>query len=151
MSTRDLLVAGAIVVALSVAGARTLAPPAATVRQLSVEAIEIADAGIGTGEARRDEARWSPPDDVFVVGWAPWLGAPDSGAQLFLQDGATTLFQIVRPADAGARPVFAPSGTGFLVRKGQALTLRLQVTNSGAPGRTHGARALIYFHPVAWR
>jgi hypothetical protein len=151
MNRRDVVVVGLLTVALALLGARVLAPPSPESRHLSVEAIEIPDAPIASGQTRRDHANWSPPDDVFVVGWLPGIGAPESRPSLHLLKGETAVFEIVRATEASASPVFFPSGTGFLVRRGETLTLRLQVSNSGAAGTTKGARVLVYFHPVVWR
>ncbi len=116
-----------------------------------MEALEIENAPIRSGQSLVQEASWSPPDDVFIVGWAPDLGAPRALPELYLRAGETTIFRAPRASLEGLKPDFLPSGTGFLIRKGETVKLRLQINNSGPDGETRGARALIYFHPVAWR
>jgi hypothetical protein len=45
--------------------------------------------------------------------------------------------------------MFLPAGSGFLVRKGQTLTMRYRLVNNGPATETRGASALVYFVPVA--
>ena len=113
--------------------------------------MEIKSAPIKSGASLVQESSWSPPDDVFIVGWAPDLGAPSALPELCLRAGETTIFLAPRASLEGLKPAFLPAGTGFLIRKGETVKLRLQLNNSGPDGETKGALALIYFHPVAWR
>lgn len=151
MNRRDLAILALSSALLGVAGFRLLLPGGSPTRQLSVEAVEIKSKAIKSGEALTQEASWTPPDDVYIVGWAPDLGAPGALPELYLVSGGTTIFLAPRASLEGLKATFLPAGTGFLVRKGASVSLRLQMINSGADGETRGARALIYFHPVAWR
>lgn len=130
---------------------RIVSPATPLTRQISVEAVEIRSTPIKSGESLTQESSWTPPDDVYVVGWAPDLGAPSAAPELYLVSKGTTIFLAPRASLEGLKAAFLPSGTGFLVRKGETVTLRLQMLNSGPDGETRGARALIYFHPVTWR
>lgn len=116
-----------------------------------MEAVEIPSQPIKRGESSISEASWTPPDDVFIVGWAPDLGAPAALPSLYLMSGATAILRVERGSVEGLRTTFLPSGTGYLARKGERIQLRLQLQNTGPDGETGGARVLIYFHPVAWR
>lgn len=149
MNRRDMTILALCSALLGAGVFRLIDPPGAT-RMISVEAVEIKSAPIKGGQSLVQEVSWSPPDDVFIVGWAPDAGAPDALPELFLISEQTSLFR-QRGSGEGLRPVFFPSDTGYFVRKGGSVKLRLQMTNSGADGETKGARALIYFHPVAWR
>ncbi len=151
MNRRDITILALCSSLLGVAGFRLLAPPGLATRRISVEAVEINSAPIKSGESLVQESSWTPPDDVFIVGWAPDLGAPSALPELYLRTGETTIFLAPRASLEGLKPAFLPSGTGFLIRKGETVKLRLQLNNSGPAGETRGARALIYFHPVAWR
>ena len=151
MNRRDITILALCSALLGVAGFRLLAPPGAATRRISVEAVEIKSAPIKSGASLVQESSWSPPDDVFIVGWAPDLGAPSALPELYLRTGETTIFLAPRASLEGLKPAFLPAGTGFLIRKGETVKLRLQLNNSGPDGETKGARALIYFHPVAWR
>lgn len=151
MNRRDLAILAVSSALLGMALFRILAPPVPPTRQLSVEAVEIKSKPIRSGESLVQESSWTPPDDVYIVGWAPDIGAPGATPELFLVSNGTTIFTVPRTSLEGLKAAFLPGGTGFLVRKEQAVTLRLQITNSGPDGETRGARALIYFHPVAWR
>ena len=151
MNRRDVVILALSSALLGVAAFRLLAPPGPATRRISVEAVEIKSAPIKSGEALVQEASWVPPDDVFIVGWAPDLGAPGARPELYLMAGDTTIFVAERGSLEGLKSVFMPSGTGYLVRKGETVKLRLQINNSGPDGESRGARALIYFHPVAWR
>lgn len=151
MNRRDLIILAVSSALLGMALFRVLAPPTPLTRQISVEAVEIKSKPIKSGESLTQESSWTPPDDVYIVGWAPDLGAPSAAPELYLVTGGTTLFLAPRSSLEGLKATFLPSGNGFLVRKGETLTLRLQMLNSGPDGETRGARALIYFHPVVWR
>jgi hypothetical protein len=129
---------------------RLIDPPGAT-RMISVEAVEIKSAAIKSGQSLVQETSWSPPDDVFIVGWAPDIGAPEARPELYLVGEGTTIFTAERGSIEGLRPVFLPAGTGYLLRKGATVKLRFQIINTGPDGESRGARALVYFHPVAWR
>lgn len=149
MNRRDLALLGLCSAFLGVAVFRLISPAEPATRQISVEAVEIRSAAIRSGESLVQESSWTPPDDVFIVGWAPDLGAPEARPELCLMAGTTAIFMAERGSIEGLRSVFLPSGAGFLVRKGEAVKLRLQINNSGPDGESRGARALIYFHPVA--
>ena len=151
MNRRDLAILAVSSALLGMALLRILAPPVPPPRQLSVEAVEIKSKPIRSGESLVQESSWTPPDDVYIVGWAPDLGAPSALPELYLRVGETTVFLAPRASLEGLKPAFLPAGSGFLVRKGEIVRLRLQINNSGPDGESLGARALIYFHPVAWR
>jgi hypothetical protein len=151
MNRRDLVFLALGCALLGLAVFRLLSPAEAATRRISVEAVEIRSAPIKSGESLVQESSWTPPDDVFIVGWAPDLGAPSALPELYLRAGETTVFLAPRASLEGLKPAFLPSGTGFLVRRGETVKLRLQINNSGPDGESRGARALIYFHPVAWR
>ena len=151
MARRDAAVLALGCALLGFAFYRVLNPTGAPTRQLSVEGIEIKSQAIRSGEALVHEAKWLPPDDVFIVGWAPEVGAREAQPALFLGSSGVTFFAARTLSPEGLRTTFVPSGMGFLVRKGEPVTLRLEIRNSGPDGETRGARALIYFHPVAWR
>ena len=151
MNGRDITILALSSALLGGAVVRVVAPATPPTRQISVEAVEIKSASIKSGESLVQESTWSPPDDIYIVGWAPDLGAPSALPELYLMAGATTVFLAPRASLEGLKPAFLPSGTGFLVRKGETVRLRLQINNSGPPGESRGARALIYFHPVVWR
>ena len=151
MNRRDLTILAVSSALLGMALFRIVSPATPLTRQISVEAVEIRSKPIKSGESLTQESSWTPPDDVYVVGWAPDLGAPSAAPELYLVSKGTTIFLAPRASLEGFKAAFLPSGTGFLVRKGETVTLRLQMLNSGPDGETRGARALIYFHPVTWR
>jgi len=151
MNRRDIAILALCCALLGVAVFRLLSPAEGATRRVSVEAVEIKSAPIKSGESLVQESSWTPPDDVFIVGWAPDLGAPGARPELYLISGGTNIFMAERGSVEGLKSVFLPSGTGFLVRKGEPVKLRLQINNSGPDGESRGARALIYFHPVVWR
>lgn len=151
MSRRDVLLLLASVLVLGVGLSRLALTPGPPTRQISVEAAIIASAPIASGASLIQDGSWIPPDDAFIVGWAPSVGAPDALPELHLKSRTTTIFSVVPSSADAFRPAFLPAGTGFRVRKGEPVTLQLVIRNLGAAGETKGARALIYFHPVAWR
>ena len=151
MNRRDLMLLTLSAVILVAALFRVFSPPGTPTRQISVEGVEIKSQPIRSGEALVQESSWAAPDDVFIVGWAPHLGAPEARPELSLIAGGTSIFRAERGSIEGLKTVFMPAGTGYLVRKGEIVKLRLEMRNSGPDGESRGARALLYFHPVAWR
>lgn len=151
MNRRDLAILTVSCAFLGLALVRVFVPAEAPTRRLSVEALEIKSQPVRSGESLTHEASWLPPDDVFIVGWAPELGAAAARPELYLLSGETRIFAASRGAVEGLPTVFMPAGTGYLIHKGEPVTLRLRLDNLGPDGETRGARALIYFHPVAWR
>lgn len=151
MNRRDLAILVVSSAFLGLVLFRLMATPAPATRRLSVEGLEIKSQPVRSGESLTHETSWLPPDDVFIVGWAPELGAPAARPELYLLSGETRIFAAPRGETEGLPTVFMPAGTGYLIRKGEPVTLRLRLKNLGPEGETRGARALIYFHPVAWR
>lgn len=151
MNRRDVLLLFASIALLGIGVSRLVLAPGAATRQVSVEAAIIGSAPLGSGASLVQEASWVPPDDVFIVGWSPSVGAPDALPELHLKSGTTTIFSVVPSSVDAFRPAFLPAGTGFRARKGEPVTLQLVIRNLGVAGETKGARALIYFHPVSWR
>ena len=151
MDRRDLIVLALSSALLGIGVLRVLSPSSLSTRHVSVEAIIIPSAPIARGASLEQVASWKAPDDVYVIGWAPTVGAPTAVPEVHLLSGDTTVFSDSSSTVEGLRPTFLPSGTGFLVKKGESLRLQLKMKNSGPDGETQGARALIYFHPVAWR
>lgn len=146
LQPRD-LVLGAGVLVLGVVGLLRLAEPQPTrMRAISVEAVSIPAESVDPGQTVTREADWQPPDDVYLLGWLPVPGAPEAEPELLLRVGELRLFEAHGHA---SWPSFFPAGSGFLVRKGQPVTLRLTLVNSGPRADTRGARALLYFVPVA--
>jgi hypothetical protein len=151
MNRRDIAILALCCALLGVAVFRLLSPSEGATRRISVEAVVIGSSPIASGAVTEQEARWTAPDDVFIVGWTPTLGAAGASPELHLLSGKTSIFS-AQASNAGSPPsTFFPAGSGFLVRKGEMVRLQLRMKNSGPDGETLGARALIYFHPVAWR
>lgn len=154
-----MLVAGASLLLLATALVRIAAPDRSRLRPLSIETFEVREASVPPAETVTLEAHWSPPWDVYVMGWSPWIGLPaaaifDAELMVYQPEAKTTVF-VMGQRSAGSGPVDVwrhenlPAGTGYLVRKGQPLTLRYRVENGGtAPFATRGATALLYFVPV---
>jgi hypothetical protein len=144
---RDLVLMGGALLLLAVAVVRLAVPDRSRMRPLSVEGLDIPSEPIGQGDAIVREKSWSPPDDVYIVGWNYRIGAPGAGPELTLSARGVRLFT-VRGIDTPLNPSFFQAGTGFRVDKGGTVTLRFRLTNAGAAGETHGASALVYFVPV---
>ena len=151
MNRRDLAILAMCCALLGVALFRLLTPREGATRRISVEAVEIKSVPIKNGESLVQEASWTSPDDVFIVGWAPRAGASAARPHLRFTTGETTIFQTQQASMESPPTLFLPAGTGFLIPKGETVKLRLQIVSSGKDGESRGARALIYFHPLAWR
>ena len=143
---RDLALWGAGALLLVAAIVRLAVPDRARVRPVSIEAIDIATEPIAQGQTIERQATWSPPDDVYLLGWN-YDVETSAAPTLRLLHGNTRLF-MVGGSGGTADHTFFPAGTAYRVRKGEALTLVFRVTNGGPPGETHGAAVLIYFVPV---
>jgi hypothetical protein len=148
MNRRDLTILALSAALFAFGVFRLISAGGQATRQISVEAVIISSAPIKGGESLEQVASWVAPDDVYLVGWAPTVGAPTASPEIHLLSGSITIFSDRSSTLEGLRPVFFPAGTGFLVRKGDSLRLQLRMVNSGPDGETKGARALIYFHPV---
>jgi len=156
LNRREWLLAAASLVLLAAALVRIAAPERPPLRALSVGSFEVREADVPPGQTVTLEAHWSPPSDVYVMGWNPWFGLPpgavfDAELMVYQRDAKATVFVTgQRGAGTGALDVWRhenlPAGTGYLVRKGQPLTLRYRVENGGpALFATRGATALLYF------
>jgi hypothetical protein len=159
MNRRDLLLGGGAVLLLATALVRLAAPDRSRLRPISVATLKAQEAEVAPGDTATLESTWSPPTDVYVMGWNPWFGVPAGAsfdAELLLYDGEAKAAVFVtgeRGAAAGVvdvwREAHLPPGTGYPVRAGSSLTLRYRVTNSGTTAwTTRGATAIIYFVPV---
>jgi hypothetical protein len=145
---RDVLLWGAALLILAAAVVRLALPARTPIRPVSVEGVALKSEPVGTNETRRAEQHWSPPDDIYLIGWSCRIGAKTPGASVTLiAPGDTALFHTVGGSDE-ARPQFIPEGMGYRVQKGQRLTVRFEVTNTGPPGETGGATVLLWFVPV---
>jgi hypothetical protein len=159
LNRREALFAAASALLLATAVVRIATPDRPRLRPLSIAPFEVREADVPAGETVTLEAHWSPPSDVYVMGWSPWIGLPpaavfDAEVMVYQRDAKTTVFVMgQRGAGTGALDTWRhenlPSGTGYLVRKGEPLTLRYRVENGGpAPFSTRGATALLYFVPA---
>jgi hypothetical protein len=144
---KDFAIAAGVVLLLAVAVVRLAVPDRSRIRPLSVAGLDLPSEAIAQGETVTREKTWPAPADVYVIGWSYRIGAPTAGPELHLLAGDVRLFT-ARGTDALQNPAFFPSGTAFLVRRGQSVTLRFRMSNAGPAGETHGASALVYFVPV---
>lgn len=127
-------------------------------RSLGVQGCWFEQEPVGRGQTVTRELSWIPERDVYLVGWNPLLLAPSEAgyeAELALVDGTTRIFVMVErrspPAEAAAwNPSELPAGTGYRVRAGRALTLRLRIANDGpADFWTEAAGAQVRYVPVS--
>jgi hypothetical protein len=147
LTRNEALVAAGCLLLLSVGVVRLAVPDRSRIRPLSLQGFDISSERIDHGQVLERERVWQPPDDVYVVGWNPWVGAAASGGELTLFAGGVRLFFFVQ-GDSAANHTVYPAGTGYLLRKGDKLTLRYRLANMGPAGETKGAGALVYFVPV---
>jgi hypothetical protein len=134
------------------------APDRARLRPLSTEAIWIESVRVDPGQTATSTAEWSPPTDVYVVGWGPWINAPAAAGfqielMLFEPTSRTTLFLASAAQAQGTSrapwPASVLPGYGHRVNRGQRLTLRAKTTNTTDTSfETGGAGAYIYFVPI---
>jgi hypothetical protein len=144
---RDLALTIAVVLLLSVAIVRTAIPDRSRMRPLSIEGLTIASIDLPAHSKDIAEREWSPPTDVYVVGWSYHVPSTGGVLSLLAPPGDTLIFR-VRGGEFDLRPQFVQAGTGYLIRRGQKLRARLHVETLEQPGKTHGAIVLVYFVPV---
>ena len=160
MKQRDRLIGAGVILLLAVGIVRLVIPDRSRIRPISIEGFEIKSERIDPGQTVTRELPWNPPDDIYVMGWNPYLGAPsdakyDADIILFHPERQTTVFitgyRVSPPASTDAWRFYSlPPHTGFLLRKGERLVLRYRISNTGASSfETKGATALVYFVPVA--
>lgn len=147
LTRNELLIAAAGVLLLAVAVVRLAVPDRSRMRPLSLQGFEISSEKIDQGQTIERERVWEPPADIYLVGWSPWVGASRSGAELTLFAAGVQLFFFTQREAAPIQNVY-PAGTGYLLRKGEKLTLRYRLENMGPAGETKGAGAVVYFVPV---
>ncbi|HET8645640.1 MAG TPA: hypothetical protein VFO85_09145 [Vicinamibacteria bacterium] len=149
LSRLELLAGAGFILLLAVGVMRAAMPERAPLRAVSVEGIDIPSEAIGSGDTLTREKEWRAPADVYILGWSYSLGPLQSSPELLLRHGQTVVFLGPRGGAATGNPAFLQSGLGYRLPANEPLTLRLTVTNTGPQGETQGARALIYFVPVA--
>jgi len=147
LTRKEALVAAGCLLLLAVGVVRLAVPDRSRIRALSLQGIDISSERIEQGQVLQRERIWQPPDDIYVLGWNPWVGAAASAGELTLYASGVRLFYFVQ-GDAAANHTSYPAGTGYLLRKGEKLTLRYRLVNLGPAGETKGAGALVYFVPV---
>lgn len=133
-------------------------PDRSRLRPLSTEAFWIDSVRVDPGQTSTSTAEWTPPADVYVVGWGPWVGAPAAAGfqlELMLYEtvAQTTLFLASAAQAPGTSrapwPASVLPGYGHRVNKGTQLTLRMKTTNTaGTSFVTGGAGAFVYFVPI---
>jgi hypothetical protein len=147
LTRNEAVIGAACLLLLAVGVVRLAVPDRSRIRPLSLQGFDISSERIDHGQVLERERVWQPPDDVYVVGWNPWVGAASSGGELTLFAGGVRLFFFVQ-GDSAANHTVYPAGTGYLLRKGEKLALRYRLVNMGPAGETKGAGALVYFVPV---
>src|SRR5438105_12201802 len=85
---------------LAVAIVRTvIVPDRARLRPVSIEGLDIPNEPIAQGQRIERERAWSPPEDVYLLGWNYRLGSSAAGTDLILMAGNVRVFH-VRAGDA---------------------------------------------------
>ena len=147
--TRVELAAGAGILVIVGAGLARLATPSRPgLRPLSIEGIAVASEPIATGQTVVRAKEWRPAADVYVMGWAYSIGGLSGSPELLLLHKDTVLFFGPKGGVPSSTPAFYADGVGYRVPGGEAVTLRLTMTNTGAPGATPWVQALVYFVPA---
>ena len=150
-SRRDLAVSAAVALLLAIAVVRLAVPDRSRLRSLSAEAIQIPSEPIKHDQSVERTFEWSPPDDVYIVGWGPRVNARNSGAEMMLFTPGPPplmLFDYVEDGRAATNQYAAP-GTAFRINRGTVVKVRYRLNNGGPDSMTLGGAALIYFVFVA--
>jgi hypothetical protein len=147
LTRNETLIGAGCLLLLAVGVVRLAVPDRSRIRSLSLQGFDIPSERIDHTQTLEREKVWLSPDDIYIVGWNPWVGALSSGGELTLFAAGVRLFFFAQGEGAANQTVY-PGGTGYLLRKGQPLTLRYRLVNMGPAGETKGAGALVYFVPV---
>lgn len=157
LTPRRVLAALGIAASLALVIVRAAVQDRTPLRDLNVRGLWFEQTAVDPGQTVTRELTWVPERDVYVVGWNPLLLAPSESGyaiELTLFDAGTRIFVMVErgspPADAAAwNPTELPAGTGYRVRAGRTLTLRLRIANQGASELlAQAAGAQIRYVPV---
>jgi hypothetical protein len=146
LEPKELLLGAGILLLLAVGLCRAIGPGHPHMQPVSVQGLDLPSQNVDPGQTVTREVTWEPPDDVYLIGWLPRAGVLDAESELMLRVGDVRIFDTRGPGLAGA---FFPAGSGYVVRKGQRLTLRSTISHSGTATESRGAQVLIYFVPVA--
>jgi hypothetical protein len=144
--TEFLAVVGTLLL-LAVLVVRAAVPDRSRLRPLSVEGLDIPSEAIGQGQKVVREKTWTPPSAVYILGWNYRIGSEALGTDLILMVDDVRLFHM-RKGDLAANPAFFQNSGAYYVRPPQTVKLMYVVTNTGPPGETRGAGALVYFVPA---
>jgi hypothetical protein len=147
-SRLELVVGGAMLVLVGAGLSYMARPKRPPLRALSIEGIHIASEPIARDQTLVREKTWKPAADVYLIGWTYSIGGLGAGPELLLLHDDTVLFFGPKGGAFAGNPAFYAEGAGYKVKAGEAVTLRLTITNQGVAGATHGAQALIYFVPA---
>jgi hypothetical protein len=149
VSRRDAGLAFAGVLLLAIAVVRVAVPDRLRLRALSVQGLDIDDEPLPSGDTISREKRWSPPTDIYLMGWQYRNGGSSAGSELSLlrEPGTLRLFVVSRENNP-ANPAFFQNGAAFRVAKGEELVARYTITNTGPPARIVGAHVLLFYVPV---
>jgi hypothetical protein len=146
---REVAIAAGLAVLLAVAILRTvMVPDRARLRPVSVEGLEIQTEPIAQGQRISREKAWSPPADIYLLGWNYRIGASAAGIDLVLLVNDVSIFHVRTGDVGGANPAFLSAGAAYRVRPVDKVRLLYVVTNTGPAGETRGAGALVYFVPA---
>ena len=150
MKRHELAILLGVAFLLAIGVVRLAVPDRSRLRALSVEAIQIPSEPIAHGQSIERSIDWTPPADVYIVGWGPRVHARGSSAtlMLYLKSRKTMLFDYQEDGRSSRNEYTAP-GTGFFVAKGEAVTIRYRMNNGGLDSQTLGGVGLIYFVPAA--
>src|SRR5438034_11328387 len=96
LTRNEALLAGGCLLLLAVGVVRLAVPDRSRIRPLSLQGIDVSSERIEHGQILERERVWQPPDDVYIVGWNPWVGAAASGGALTLFASGGRLFACVQ-------------------------------------------------------
>src|SRR3954454_14841675 len=84
VSRRDAALAFAGLLLLAIAIVRVAVPDRLRLRALSVQGLDIDDEPLPSGDTITREKRWSPPTDIYLMGWQYRNGGSSAGSELSL-------------------------------------------------------------------
>ncbi|PYQ51484.1 MAG: hypothetical protein DMF78_13295 [Acidobacteria bacterium] len=149
---RDLAVGIAVTLLLAVAIVRTAVPDRSRLRALSIQGLDIKPEPVAQGHEYSHDEIWEAPEEIYVMGWNYYIGAPGSGAELLLLGpNDERIFQAHATTSPQALPVgmmFFENGGAWKLGKHKQLRLRYRLWNTGPAGSSYGASALVYFVPA---
>lgn len=132
----------ALAIAVPACGLSRDKGPPAEIRPAEIAVIAL-PTGTETDGQKQPNAKWTAPQDIYVIGWALYSKTPGTIATLLTQKNVVLARQ--ENSSEEVRPQFLPGAAGLRVVQGDSFSL-IVVPTEMAPDKTTGrTMAMIYY------